>query len=451
MKLLSLPLSDIDLGRRLRQDYGDIESLKKTITSYGIIEPLVCIHKGMVRGSVDLSDELDPEKPFLLIAGGRRYTAVTQLNLTEVPVRLYTEPMESDEFREIELIENTERKDLTYDERAQNTLEYHRLRERRLGKGRMGTEGGATVKSTAEALKQNVQTVKEDIKIAKAIEKEPELKDKAKNRSEVLRILRQREEEAIMRELAKRQEAKRKKAGATEIKEKLCEAYKLGDCFEELPKLKSGVVGFVNLDPPWANVKMAGKKSRPNLAEFDNWTPEEYKENVPKLLKECHRIMAPQSWGLFWFSPDPWWQPTLDAIRAAGFTCNGIPLVWCKGSGHGENVQFNLVNSVEFAFYFRKGAPEIRKEGHIQEYRYPQVRGEKRIHKCEKPVVLMEDILQTFCIPGTLAVDPFCGSGALIKAAYNVGMRSVGYDLSETNRAKYVLSVEGNTDDKRFI
>jgi site-specific DNA-methyltransferase (adenine-specific) len=56
-------------------------------------------------------------------------------------------------------------------------------------------------------------------------------------------------------------------------------------------------------------------------------------------------------------------------------------------------------------------------------------RGEKRTHPAQKPIALMQAIIERFTQPGDLVLDPFCGTGATVIAARRAGRRAVGIEL----------------------
>lgn len=56
---------------------------------------------------------------------------------------------------------------------------------------------------------------------------------------------------------------------------------------------------------------------------------------------------------------------------------------------------------------------------------------EKRVYPTQKPLALMLWIVEKFTKPGELIVDPFCGSGPVLKAAQMLGRRFIGIDISE--------------------
>lgn len=59
--------------------------------------------------------------------------------------------------------------------------------------------------------------------------------------------------------------------------------------------------------------------------------------------------------------------------------------------------------------------------------RFPN-RAEKRVHPTQKPVALMEYLIQTYTDPGDLVMDNCMGSGTAAVAALNTGRRFVGFE-----------------------
>ena len=64
-------------------------------------------------------------------------------------------------------------------------------------------------------------------------------------------------------------------------------------------------------------------------------------------------------------------------------------------------------------------------------YRHQRVDGDKMQHPTEKPVPLMEHLIEDYTRPGDLILDCFGGSGATGIAAWNTGRKCVMTELSE--------------------
>lgn len=68
-----------------------------------------------------------------------------------------------------------------------------------------------------------------------------------------------------------------------------------------------------------------------------------------------------------------------------------------------------------------------------------------KIHPAQKPVRLLEQLIQTFTDPGDVVIDPCCGSGSTLRAARNLGRSAFGFEIDRNfyERAKNeMLKVE---------
>ncbi len=98
-----LPIADIVVGERRREDYGDIDALAASIREHGLIHPIVVDDRNR------------------LVAGGRRLRACAAIGMASVEVRTLGD-LSDEEVRAIELEENLRRKDLTPYERSKNVV-----------------------------------------------------------------------------------------------------------------------------------------------------------------------------------------------------------------------------------------------------------------------------------------------------------------------------------------
>jgi len=101
---MNVPITEIVVGERRREDMGDIGELAASIDRYGLIHPIVV------------------DERHALIAGGRRLAACKKLGWDHVEVRYFVTLTDA-EKREIELEENVRRKDLSSLERDKRRVE----------------------------------------------------------------------------------------------------------------------------------------------------------------------------------------------------------------------------------------------------------------------------------------------------------------------------------------
>ena len=100
---IEVPLDQITIGERRRQDYGDIPGLMKGFRRVGQLSAIIVDRNG--------------GKGYRLVAGGRRLQAARQLGWNTIRAEL-KEHLTDDELRDIELEENENRKNLDEAERT---------------------------------------------------------------------------------------------------------------------------------------------------------------------------------------------------------------------------------------------------------------------------------------------------------------------------------------------
>lgn len=143
-----------------------------------------------------------------------------------------------------------------------------------------------------------------------------------------------------------------------------------------------------------------------------------------------------------------WLAMTDEYFAPWGFTRRAI-MIWEKdGPGQGDlTLPYGM--GVEFILHFRRGTRELtapkRRNAVLH---YPQVRPDKLIHPHEKPEGLLQDLIKAGTEPGQFIVDPFGGSGSLVRAARALGNRSaVSIEYDKDN---YDLSMKAFTENEGF-
>lgn len=155
---------------------------------------------------------------------------------------------------------------------------------------------------------------------------------------------------------------------------------------------------------------------------FRQWFAELGDDEWPAIFAGLHRALASPAHAYVFC--DARVKPVFDAAAsAAGFRVR-TPLVWDKlsvGLGGTWRAQY------EFIAWYSKGPPrqavEPRTQGNV--LRAPRVRG----YPTEKPISVLRRLLAHSTSPGTVVLDPFCGSGNVGRAARQLGRRAVLADV----------------------
>lgn len=123
-------------------------------------------------------------------------------------------------------------------------------------------------------------------------------------------------------------------------------------------------------------------------------------------------------------------------------------LIWEKnGASMGDTNAWGT--SYEVILFLKKGKrvrTDKRRPGVITVGQLPPA---TLIHPHEKPTDLLQILLRHSTSEGDLVVDPFGGSGSLVRAAREIGRSGIAMELDETNWKKSVRKL--NESDSLFV
>lgn len=194
----------------------------------------------------------------------------------------------------------------------------------------------------------------------------------------------------------------------------------LGDCLTVLPTLAARSVDFVLTDPPYlVNYQDRNGRSIANDKD-DGWL-------VPA-FQQIHRVLRNDAFCVSFYG----WNRVdrfFDAWRAAGFRAVGH-IVFAKP--YQSKARF-LRYQHESAYLLAKGQPSLPAKPlpDVLPWKYSG----NRLHPTQKPVDSLTALVETFCPPRGVVLDPFAGSGSTCVAARQTGRRFLGIELDATYHA----------------
>lgn len=222
-----------------------------------------------------------------------------------------------------------------------------------------------------------------------------------------------------------------------------------GDCREILPEIEPGSVDLVLTDPPYSSGgamrsdRNQSTRTKYQFSGIDNVCPTFSGDNRDQRSFErwCYYWMADclavTTAGGALLSFIDWRNlPVLvDAIQIAGWVYRAI-VPWDKGEGARPQMGWFRAQCE----YIVAGSAGALSRDHTSEdspgicapglYRANTVTGPARVHATEKPVSLIQKIIETRHDWQTI-LDPFAGSGTTLLAARNLGRRAIGIEISE--------------------
>lgn len=426
-KVAMIPLSSISIGERVREEMGDLDGLETNMKQSGLITPLAV--------------KQNKDNTYTLLAGERRFTVLKRNNIESIPVRIYTRDLSDLEMKVIEKSENFHRKDMEFWEFDRLTLEIHQMQQAIHGVKSPGpNQDGWSSEDTGELVggitKGAVSTA---IKRAEARDAFPELFDGCKTASDASKVLKNIDEALVKQTIVQKLESKK----TSNTFNQLAKLFILRDFFDGVKEIPDEVMHLVEIDPPYA-IRLNQQKKSDGVSQYvkDDYNEidgEQYEDFLSKLLKECYRVMAPHSWLIFWFAPEPWFNTVYEAITSAGFKTSRMCGIWTKGAGQNNNPSIRLSNSYEMFFYAWKGQPALNKAGKSNEFKFSPVPPNQKSHPTERPVELIKEIYNTFAFAGSRVLIPFLGSGSGLIAAHELDMSPVGFELSKGYKDSFLV------------
>lgn len=379
-----------------------VAELAVSIQSKGQLHPLTVAPIDRVRFP-DVPSHIN----YQLIAGYRRLLASALLKLPTVRVEL-RENLSQIEQEEIELDENLQRENLTWQEEIQAKSRLVDLRKELYGD---------SIRDVATHVGESRGELWEDQRLAKAIKLVPELAN-SKNKTQAhnkLRLLTRRE--ALTVKAAELQAGRVDSSTVT-----FTDRVLLGKAEILAQALPTATYGCVITDPPYGMNLDEGetKKGNPHPVIYEDDTFD-IMDLYAKIIPEAYRILQDNTHAYFFFDIKQYAR-IFRLLTDAGFTVDPIPLVWVKpGSGQVNHPDSRWGSGYETCFFCRKGKRALLKQGQSNVLSHDPVPSAKKIHPVEKPTSLLRQLIESSTAPGEVVVDFFGGSGSTAEAALQTG------------------------------
>lgn len=416
---------------RGRKEFNKIPSLAESlIQTKGLIQPIVIER-----------DENSPET-FWIIAGERRYRAHLMASTVSPDfswARTIERQYADDKTRkEIELFENTERENLTWQEQCTLLEQIHKHKmaggpvDIVQDDGQIKKENW-TLEKTAEAVGEAKGGVSTKINAARKLAKRPDI---AKLVAHLPMGQAMREFERI--EIIENVE-RLHKGGHLKLSNELLE----GDAAVVLKTLEASSIDLILTDPPFgqSTLSLLEGESRGDSTSYtgllkpdDNGTAESVKATMALVLPELFRVLKPSGHCYVFFAFDLF-EFLCATARECGFEVEPAPLIWYKGKTTSGFKGYSYAPCYEPILFLHK--PPRSKRLHnsgsksLLEFGPPD-KAEKTLlggnHPFQKPQSLLSFLISNSSNVGDTVLDCFAGSGATLVAASELGRCAVGVE-----------------------
>lgn len=198
----------------------------------------------------------------------------------------------------------------------------------------------------------------------------------------------------------------------------------LGDAVAVLATLPDHSVDVILTDPPYG-INYASRSTSLPLTTIANDGQEAY-ALLDKVLSVASQKLKPDR-HVFIFTNFQAYEYMAPIVRKY-FKQKGA-LVWVKNNGSRGDLKSSFSRYHEDIIHAVKGRPWLfgKREGDV--LHFDKVATCRMTHPTEKPVKLLEYLIEKSTQPGEIVLDPFMGSGAVCVAAQNLGRRYIGIDV----------------------
>ncbi len=462
MGLFSVPnmnilVKDIIVGERYRLDYKDLDELAESISTKGLMHPPV------------IDDQNN------LIAGGRRLAAIKLLGWAETPVTRFGTLSAADRTM-LELEENLQRSDATWQETTLGIASYHRL-----AKSENNRKGEAWSQSaTGRLLNLDQSSISNALLIAKELSKDSTRSNqfwKAGSLTDAIKLkIAERHDEAS-KETYKRLTAKRaqldknpalakatvtitpraqqdgnlssphgtqdaselRKAGSSELRaetltrDAISRFYYHGDSLNLIPQIaKSTLINHIICDPPYG-IEMENLSSDTSRVNETHGVSDNLKL-WPEFLKVAFDNIASDGFLCAWYDLDHH-EKIAEWAKKIGWKVTRWPLVWCKTSpSQNQAAQYNITKATEVCYIMRRSEKSIIKTKQSRNFILADSET-SATHPFVKPQPLWNYLLETVSIEQQTILDPFAGEGSSLVSSFKLNRIPLGIEIDDKHIA----------------
>jgi DNA modification methylase len=387
----SIKLSDLEFDWNFSID-EELNQLMQSIQNHGLFHAII------IQGDAP---------PYKIIAGKKRLMACQALKFERIIATII--PSNATNPQEIALHENLRRHNLPWYEQVELEKELHELRISQHGKKKLGPPSkentGWSQNDTARELGLALGTLSQDIQLAVALKRNPQLRN-IKDKSTALKVIRQ---------IARREQAEQESALPSSIE--MDEVY-LGDSAVILRTIPDATFDACITDPPWSQYKDESLTSN--------------QESLLPIWNEVYRTLKRDSFLIIITSTTDF-RYLSQELPKLGFKVQDYPIIWEKPKTitHGR-APWQFARDYEPIIVAVKGAPSLTSGTEVSSIlQFDNLHYSRMIHPHEKPLSLLRRLVSLTTFDGAKVVDPFSGSGATLEACRDLDRRYIGIEKNK--------------------
>lgn len=199
------------------------------------------------------------------------------------------------------------------------------------------------------------------------------------------------------------------------------------DCFLAIKEIEDKSVDLIVTDPPYGiNFTKGYKSGSTELVHGDDGFSVMF--FIDELMNEFKRVLKPNSAIYIFtrFDVMPYWW-----LKLKNYFDAKNQIIWFKGGGGMGDLKGNYSYNYESIMFATNGKHQIRGKRDGSVWQFGKCKPE--FHETQKPVELIEKILEHSSDKGAVVLDPFIGSGSTGIACKNMGRSFIGFEMIKSN------------------
>lgn len=425
-------ISEFDTSDRIREDPGNISEFAAQLKDEGQQNPIT--YEVLENGTLRLNTGFRRFAAAGILASKEEFIGMNlpEGNPRRVKGTGYVLCRDIGSLSELERLtlefsENAARKQFNDAEEAIGIARLKKLLEADSGKK-------ITVMELSRVVNRSIAHVGMGLKVADAVDRsggtDTELGKKLMRKSSVKAAY------DTLRTTEKIKEIKDRLSKSRVIPGEQLEAIDFSNGLEFLKKLPNQSVDFFNFDPPWG-IGVDEYDRHHKHENFDDSPEYAWTEVIELMVPELYRVSKPDVWGVVWFGMQ-FYERMKTLLEKHGFIVDPVPCIWVKDNKKGSQNDPDRIEMNVYESYLRvrKGDPRLYKKPVTNVLILPMDLGDSRTHFAQKPVAVMQEILERYSFGNMFCVDPTYGSGTFFKACQKLGRVFAGAEKNENNRNK---------------
>lgn len=424
----TIPISYIQAEDRQRSsmDATKLRELRDSIVEVGLLHPIVVwkIDDDHVR----------------LLAGERRLRAITRLHEEGVKFRHNGKFVPPDAVpvtffhvddealhAEVEYAENEFRDPLSWQDRTAALVRIQQLKR--------AEDPTKTATAIARELSAASGSTKTPASVHNALVRATVIQNamsnpavaNARTESEAYALALKEQAERVQAVIIRRRQDRRNKQGKLAVPIIL----RAGDSLKLLPQLEAGQFDVIITDPPYgigANSLGARGRTVHHHNYEDTW--EHAQRCIRAVLLEGFRVTKPRA-NIFIFCSSRGWAFAREEAMRIGWVPYPEQLIWQKS--HSEGLApwggRGPRRTWEGIFLATKGQKFLLSSP-VDIFDFPRVSRAQRIYGAQKPIELLQKLIELSTVVGERVLDPFAGSGSTLRAARLLEREALGIEIS---------------------